>query len=182
MKATEILIHEHAVIGQGLTLLDAMAARLEAGESVPAADLGELLEFFAVFADGCHHAKEEGILFPALESAGIPRGSGPAALLADEHAEGRRLIGRLKADAGHVGDDAEARRRFVEAAREYVALLERHIAMENEAFFPDADAALTEAADREITAAFDRHEALEMGPDVHERFHRALARLEERYR
>ncbi len=182
MKATRILIHEHDVIRQALAVLDAAAARLSAGEAVPAPDLEELLEFFAVFADGCHHAKEEGILFPALEAAGIPRDAGPAALLAGEHVEGRRLVGRLTADVKAVDSDAAARRRFVETAREYVALLERHIAMENEAFFPDADAALTEADDREITAAFERHEALEMGPGVHERFHRALARLAERYR
>jgi hemerythrin-like domain-containing protein len=162
MKATAILVHEHEVIGRALAVLDSLAIRLAGGESVPVETLEELIEFFTVFADGCHHAKEEGILFPALKAAGVPDDQGPTALLLEEHAHGRRLIGRLRRDVGAAGSDAEARQRFVTAAREYVALLEQHIAMENEVYFPEADAVLTEAADRLITAAFDRHEAVEM--------------------
>lgn len=179
MKATKILVHEHEVIGRALAVLDAVALRLAAGEDIPAETLENLIEFFAVFADGCHHAKEEGILFPALK-AGAGDG-GPIAQLLDEHAQGRRLVGRLKRDLPSVDADAAARERFVNAAREYVALLEQHIAMENEVFFPDADAVLTEETDRAITAAFERHEELEMGPGVHERFHRMLDDLVKRY-
>lgn len=180
MEATAILVHEHQVISQALAVLDAVALRLAAGEHVPPETLESLIEFFAVFADGCHHAKEEGILFPALKAGGAGD-AGPMAQLLNEHAEGRRLVGRLKRDLPSVDADTAARERFVNAAREYVALLEQHIAMENEVFFPDADAALTAEADRAITAAFHRHEALEMGPGVHERFHRLLDDLAKRY-
>lgn len=183
MKATAILMHEHEVIGQALAVLDAMAGRLAAGGSVPAQDLEQLLEFFVAFADGCHHAKEERILFPALEAAGVRREGGPIGVMLDEHEAGRRLIGRMRRDAAAAaGGDAEARRRFAEAAHEYVALLEGHIAKENRVLFPAADTRLTEEDDREITAAFEQHEALEMGPGVHEGFHRMLDDLAARYR
>ena len=181
MKATAILMHEHEVIGQGLAVLDAVAGRLAHGESVPAPDMEQLLEFFSAFADGCHHAKEEGILFPALEAAGLPRDGGPIGVMLHEHDEGRRLIGRLRRDIAAVGQDDEARQRFVAAAREYVALLKGHIAKENQVLFPAADGMLNDADDRKITAAFDRHEEREMGPGVHERFHRMLDELAKRY-
>lgn len=182
MKATAILVHEHEVIGQALAVLDAMATRLATGGSVPVRDAEQLLEFFVVFADRCHHAKEEGILFPALEAAGVPRDGGPLGVMLAEHAEGRRLIGRLRQDApAAAGGNAEAGRRFTGAAREYVALLEQHIAKENRVLFPAADTRLTEQDDREITAAFERHEELEMGSGVHERFHRMLDDLAKRY-
>ena len=180
MQATAILKHEHEVISRGLAVLDAVARRLAAGESVPAETLQDLIEFFAVFADGCHHAKEEEILFPAVRASGA-LGVEPLKVLLAEHAEGRRLVGRLRRDAASAGSNADARRHFVAAAREYVALLEHHIAMEDEAFFPSADGMLTDAADREITAAFERYEEVEMGPGVHERFHRMLDDLAARY-
>jgi hemerythrin-like domain-containing protein len=183
MKATAILVHEHDVILQALAVLDGMAARLVGGGSVTAPDVEQLLEFFVVFADRCHHAKEEGILFPALEAAGVPRAGGPIGVMLDEHEVGRRLVGRLRQDgAAAAGGDAAAQRRFAEAAHEYVALLEQHIAKENQVLFPAADGMLTDEDDRAITAAFERHEELEMGPGVHERFHRMLDDLAARYR
>ncbi len=183
MKATQILMHEHEVIGEGLRLLDAVAARLARGDSVAAADLERLLEFFAGFADGCHHAKEEGILFPALEAAGLPHDHGPVAVMLSEHEEGRRLIGTMRRNAAAAGrGDREAALRFADAAREYVQLLEAHIVKENGVLFPAADGMLTEANDREITAAFDRHEEREMGAGAHQRFHAMLDELAARYR
>ncbi len=182
MKATQILMHEHEVIGQGLTVLSAMAARLERGEGVPARDLEAALEFFGGFADGCHHAKEEGTLFPALVAAGLPQGHGPVAVMLAEHEDGRRLIGVMRRSAaGADQGDVAARRRLADAAHEYVQLLRQHIAKENGVLFPAADGMLSEADDREITAAFDRHEAREMGPGAHERFHRMLDELAARY-
>ncbi len=181
MRATQTLRHEHEVIRKALGILDALAAHAAAGGAPPEADLAGLLEFFTVFTDGCHHVKEERILFPALEAAGLPHGQGPLAVMLEQHDAGRRLVGVLRAEQPALGRDARARERFAAAAREYVALLEQHIAIENEVLFPDADGLLTEQSDREVAAAFDRHEQLEMGADVHGRFHRLLDDLARRY-
>lgn len=182
MKATQTLKHEHDVIRQALGVLDALAVRIVANDLPPATDLAGLLEFFAVFADGCHHVKEETILFPALEAAGLPHGQGPLAVMLEQHDHGRRLVAQLRRELPDLEGDAAARRRFADAAREYVALLEQHITIENEVLFPGADAMLSEARDGEIAAAFDRHEEREMGADVHRRFHRMLDELTRRYR
>jgi hemerythrin-like domain-containing protein len=181
MKATRTLKHEHDVIRKALEVLDAFAARVAAGGAPPGGDVAGLLEFFTVFADGCHHVKEERILFPALEAAGLRRGEGPVGVLLDQHREGRRLVGILVRQLPGLGTDAAARRRFADAARAYAAMLEEHIAVENDVLFPDADGLLTEERDREIAAAFDRHEEEEMGAGVHQRFHRMLDELARRY-
>jgi hemerythrin-like domain-containing protein len=181
MKATDTLRHEHDVIGRGLKVLDATASRIAAGDVPPDQDLAGLLDFFAGFADGCHHVKEEAILFPALEAAGLPHGQGPLAVMLDQHEHGRRLVAALRRELPALERDPAARGRFVAAAREYVALLGQHIAIENGVLFPNADAMLTAERDREIAAAFDRHEEREMGPDVHLRFHRMLDELGARY-
>jgi hemerythrin-like domain-containing protein len=182
VKATETLKHEHDVILQALALLDALATRV-AGDDLPVpGDVGGVLEFFTVFADGCHHVKEETILFPALEAAGLARDAGPIGMLLEQHEQGRRFVGSLRRELPALERDAPARRRFAAGAREYVAMLERHIEMENQGLFAIADRLLTEEQDREISAAFDRHEAVAMGPDVHRRFHEMLDLLKKKYR
>jgi hemerythrin-like domain-containing protein len=177
MQATQVLVHEHDVIRQALAVLEAVTRKIVAGEPVPPEELDGLLEFFSAFADGCHHAKEEGILFPALEASGIPREGGPIGVLLGEHVVGRSLVRAMRGEVPSLGDSAEARDHFAGAAREYVALLEQHIAKENEVLFRLAEQTLSAEQDREITQAFDRHEREEMGPGVHERFHRVLDEL-----
>jgi hemerythrin-like domain-containing protein len=181
MKATETLKHEHVVISQALRVLDAAAARVGAGDVPPEQDLRGLLDFFTDFTDGCHHVKEEAILFPALEAAGLPHGQGPLAAMLAQHEQGRRLVAALRRELPALAGDPAARGRFAAAAREYVGLLEQHIIIENQVLFPGADTMLTPERDVELSAAFDRHEEREMGPGVHQRFHRMLDELGARY-
>jgi len=181
MKATQTLKHEHDVIRKALQVLDAFAALVAAGDMPPERDIAGLLEFFTDFTDGCHHVKEERILFPALEAAGLPHGQGPLAVMLEQHDSGRRLVGVLRAELPALAREARSRERFAAAAREYAALLEQHITIENEVLFADADALLSVERDLEIVAAFERHEELEMGADVHRRFHRMLDDLGQRY-
>jgi hemerythrin-like domain-containing protein len=182
MKATQTLMHEHEVIRRGLAVLDALGRRVGRNDVPPEQDLRGVLEFFTEFADGCHHVKEETILFPALEAAGLPRGRGPLGAMLEQHEQGRRLVGVMRRELPALARDAAARERFAAAAGDYVALLEQHITIENDVLFPGADRVLSEERDREISAAFDRHEALEMGRDVHRRFHGMLDELTRRYR
>src|SRR4030065_1340461 len=92
MKATDILIEEHVVIMRVLTALDQAANRWEAGEVVPAEFFLDAADFAKGFADGCHHMKEEGVLFPAMAASGLSTQSGPLAVMLAEHEEGRRLV------------------------------------------------------------------------------------------
>ena len=110
MKATQTLKHEHDVIRQGAG--DPRRPRgADRGQRPPAGeDLAGLLEFFTVFADGCHHVKEERILFPALEAAGLARERGSVGMLLDQHVRSGPAPGGRAAARSLPGVDASRRR------------------------------------------------------------------------
>ena len=105
------LIHEHHYILKvvhGLSLFD---AALERGERVDTELLRCAVEFMREFADRCHHAKEEKILFPAMIRKGVPETGCPLEGLLREHARGRELVAALaQANAAHAAGDAGALR------------------------------------------------------------------------
>ena len=53
--------------------------------SVSISHLNQILTFFKVFIDKCHHGKEEIFFFPAFEAAGIPNEGGPIGVMIEEH-------------------------------------------------------------------------------------------------
>src|SRR5665647_2426724 len=65
MRATEALMQEHRVIERVLDALEIAASHLERERPVRPGFFLEAADFIAGFADGCHHRKEEGVLFGA---------------------------------------------------------------------------------------------------------------------
>jgi hemerythrin-like domain-containing protein len=63
-----VLRAEHQVIRRVLRILCRLIERAEAGDGFEGEALAHCVEFFHLFADLCHHAKEEDLLFPALEA------------------------------------------------------------------------------------------------------------------
>ena len=153
--ATAVLREEHRRI---LEVLEALERTLDAAPD-GAWDRGfvsDCIAFFRLFADACHHGKEEDVLFPALAEAGMPADRGPIAVMLREHEEGRALVARM-ADAYARTEDGPAhdprgreggdpRRELERAAREYIALLRGHILKEDGILFEMADMALSGAA------------------------------------
>jgi len=140
-----------------------------ADETVEPETLAGLIEFFRVFADRCHHTKEEDLLFPLLETKGL---RGPLGVMLSEHSAGRRLIQELSEFADAYGNGArEAGPRWAAAARDYTALLREHIDKENNVLFQIAETVLTEAEQRDLVKAFDRLEEEKLGAGTHERLH-----------
>jgi hemerythrin-like domain-containing protein len=74
MKATDVLVDEHRVIERVLSSLEAGVDRLESGQPVRPEFFLSATDFIRGFADGCHHQKEEGVLFTSMEEQGIPTG------------------------------------------------------------------------------------------------------------
>jgi len=154
-----------------------VARRLQRGLSVRPAALTELLEFFQLFADRCHHGKEEDLLFPLLETKGLPRAGGPLGVMLFEHDEGRGLVQQMIAAAELYAQGAvEAGLHWAEAARSYVLLLRRHIDKENNVLFPMAEYMLSEKEQNDLAQKFETVEVEKMGLGTHERLH---ARMEE---
>jgi len=181
MKATEILIREHDLILRGIRVLEAMARLANTATAVPADDARAIIEFIRQFADGCHHAKEEGVLFPAMEAFGIPNQGGPIGMMLMEHVQGRAAVRKMDEAVSAFGTGPAALEAFAQAAFEYSTLLSNHIFKENNVLFRMADQVIPTAQDAVMVAAYDEHEAKVAGPGEHQRFHAVVEGLEQRY-
>jgi len=180
-KCLNELGKEHGGIQLMLRILEAVARRLEGGQPVAEADLDAIVEFLSVFADKCHHGKEEEFLFPALQTLEIPGGRETIKVLLEEHRKGRGLIGAMKAAiVGLETGEASAKGKIVQAGRGYIDLLTRHIEKENQ-FFRTADGHLSEAEDNRLVAEFEKLELERIGPGKHEEFHALLDWLSRDY-
>ena len=178
MKATEILIREHDLILRGIRVLEAMARLANTGTDVPAADARAIIEFIRKFADGIHHAKEEGVLFPAMEAFGIPNQGGPIGMMLMEHDQGRAAVGKMDEAVSAFGTGQAALEAFAVAAFEYPTQLSNHIFKENNVLFRMADQTIPTAQDAVMVAAYDEHEAKGAGPGEYERFQAVVEGLE----
>ncbi len=171
MDATKILMGEHRVIERVLSSVEAGARRLEAGQAMRAGFFIEAAEFIKGFADGCHHNKEEGVLFPAMESAGVAREGGPIGVMLAEHEEGRKFTRAMRAAAERLaGGDEAARFDVVKNASGYVALLRQHIAKEDGVLFPMADRVIQGGQQVEVDEAFERIVREETEQGVNEKY------------
>jgi hemerythrin-like domain-containing protein len=182
MYPTQILSSEHRVIEIVLDALERMAEKTLADGRLEKQPALEAIDFIRHFADGCHHAKEEGQLFPALFEKGFPREQGPVAVMLQEHEFGRAHV-RAMAEAVEpaAGGEPSAVQEFVSQARGYVNLLRAHIQKEDHILFPMADRTLSGDDQHRLAEAFDRTETEEVGEGVHERYLKLAASLADRY-
>jgi len=178
MKATEQLRSEHEGIKLMLQILEKVSRKLESEEDVVAEHLEKIIEFFRVFADKCHHGKEEDLLFPAMEAAGVPRESGPIGVMLLEHDKGRGYTkGMADAVAKYKAGDRKAAPVIASNARNYIALLTDHIEKENSVLFPMADAHLSAEKQESMLEEFEKVEIEKIGVGKHEEFHQLLDKL-----
>jgi hemerythrin-like domain-containing protein len=182
MKATEQLKAEHQGIMLMMKILDKICSKLEAGSQANPDHLEKIVEFFQIFVDKCHHGKEEGLLFPALEDAGIPNQGGPIGVMLAEHDQGRGLVRGLKdATARYKAGDKAAATEVVSFARKYLELLSQHINKENNVLFAMADSSLSEAGQDKLYEDFELLEVEKIGLGRHEEFHALLDALAKEY-
>jgi len=182
MQATENLKEEHKAIKVMLQILDKVCQKLEAGEKVNPDHLAQTVDFIKVFADKCHHGKEEDALFPALVAVGIPKERGPVGVMLIEHNKGRDYVkGMSEAVAEYSKGNRQASAKFVENAKNYIALLSQHIDKEETVLFPMGNARLSKETQAKLSEEFERIENERIGPGKHEELHILLHRLNEIY-
>jgi hemerythrin-like domain-containing protein len=168
MRVTETLMQEHRVIEQVLKCVSAMATRVDESGFLDIDSAERALTFLRTFADSCHHAKEERVLFPALARVGFTSNAGPVAVMLKEHELGREYLRRMEAAVARwrtVGRDAG--KEFARTACDYVALLSQHISKEDHILFPLADHALVGAAADAVRESFESAEAEHGRDGVH---------------
>ena len=176
MKSVDRLVAEHDIIERGLNLLEKAVARIESGQPMPDGFSAWAPDFFAQFADKCHHAKEEDLFFPLLKERGIPEEGGPIGVMLHEHDVGRDCVRRMREASEADGFDAA---RFATAAKEFIPMLRQHIFKENNVLFQMASNVMSEADDANMDARFTQVEAERALAGMHERFDAEVARWEE---
>lgn len=138
--ATARLREEHALILRVADVLERLVVRSETSGHTDFEAFSDCITFIRLFTDGCHHGKEEDVLFPALEAQGMPRDAGPIAVMLQEHRQGREYAALMKGAlrAARAGDQA-ALQLLRRAASGYVALIRDHILKEDNVLFDMAD-------------------------------------------
>ncbi len=138
--STAVLRNEHQLILKVIDVLENLLNRGEAGKEYDLDAIEGCTDFFRLFADACHHGKEEDLLFPELESRGMPREGGPIGVMLSEHQQGRAFVRQMREslEAAKSGDQAELRK-VIDGGRGYIDLLRNHIDKENNVLFMMAD-------------------------------------------
>jgi len=178
MKATQQLKDEHQGVSLMLRILQKVFEKLESGGGLNQEHFEGMLEFFKVFVDRCHHAKEEDLLFPALEAAGVPRKGGPIGVLLDEHVKARGFVKAMSdAFSDYRQGHAAASDHIVKNAEDYIALLVQHIDKEDTVLYPMADSMLTKEKQEKLYEGFEAIERERIGIGRHEQFHEFMKKL-----
>jgi hemerythrin-like domain-containing protein len=179
MQATDELMSEHRVIERVIAVLEAGAKRLEQNQEVRAGLFIDATDFIKGFADGCHHKKEEGVLFPSMIAYGLPEEGGPIAVMLAEHEQGRVYSRQLRRAAESLGvGDATAKSEVIKNARSYAGLLRQHIMKEDNILFPMAERVLPPDEQERVADGFENVEHEETGEGIHEKYLALAERLE----
>jgi hemerythrin-like domain-containing protein len=166
----DVLMSEHRTIERVLTAVEARLADSAAGP-FPYEFMTQALDFFRNFADGCHHAKEEELLFPLLEQRGIPREYGPIGCMLKEHVQGRNYLATVRANLDAARDGSpEAATVVRSAATGYIGMLREHIYKEDNVLFQMAIRALSPADVTDLSAGFVEPSNPRLSPETRERY------------
>jgi len=179
MEATDILMAEHRVIERFIHVLAKAANRLYEGQEVRPGFFLEAADFIQGFADGCHHNKEEGVLFIVMVENGESMESGPIGVMLHEHEQGRAFTRAMRAAAQRLDEgNLLAKRAIVDNARGYVSLLRQHIMKEDRILFPMAERFIPLNRQEQVTERFEQVEHEETAESVHEKYLALAEKLE----
>lgn len=171
MKATKILMEEHRVIERVIATLEEAAHRLAENQAVRHGLFIEATDFIRGFADGCHHRKEEGVLFQSMAAYGVTVEGGPIGVMLSEHEQARLFTRNLRQAAERLdAGDQTAKNDVILNSLNYVMLLRQHILKEDNVLFPMADKVLPPDEQDRLTDGFDHVEHEETGEGIHEKY------------
>jgi hemerythrin-like domain-containing protein len=155
MQALDVLIEEHRHIIRVLDATEQVVLRARSAQYADAAYFQQLARFIEHFADGAHHAKEEEVLFRALEDFGLPSQGGPLHCMLAEHAMGRGLRAELDASSSALArGDKGALFDVLDASARYAELLRSHIRKEDMVLYPMAEQLLPAEAFETMLARY----------------------------
>ncbi len=177
------LMIEHRLIERLMPLITEEVRRLEDNIAVDprfafvdAWVIDVVVDFMQTYADHCHHGKEEGILFAALEKKDLrPEHRRIMAELTQEHVHGRQLTRSLAAAKKHYlqGDEAVLPD-IIHNLKTLAAHYPPHIVKEDKHFFLPCMAYFSDAEKADMLGRmweFDRRV-------IHDKYNRILEQLQ----
>jgi hemerythrin-like domain-containing protein len=180
MEFSELLIKEHEPIRRAISVLEGMARDAENGRRIDRNDVNALLIFLHYFADACHQAKEETILFPILRQSetsirveGVVREQ--LEDLLKEHSEERSLV-----EETQLALFSEQPSEFIERARKLGKVLSEHALKEEQVLFPIAMKILSQKEAGEVLTRIEKADA-KFGCSQRALLIELLQELEEKY-
>ena len=175
-------MEEHRVIEKIADVLVNVSAKLREGEEISLNDLESIIDFIRVFADKCHHGKEEGVLFPMLMEKGMPRQSGPIAVMLYEHERGREAVRMMREGLDMlVSGNNEGVSIFSKGATAYASLIREHIMKEDEILYVMARNLLDDSDMESMMKKFVNVERKIVGEGVHEKYIALAEKLWSKY-
>lgn len=171
LSPTEMLEAEHKVIALVVGAAPVLASGLEEGGAVDTMLIMGIVEFMKVYADQCHHGKEEELLFPALAEKGVPMHGCPIGGLISEHSRGRVLVKGMEEACATMQvneTDVSARNLLIANLRGIADLYPGHIWREDYLLFPMTCKILSIEEQESLYAAFQKVDA-RIGSQVIER-------------
>ena len=166
----DVLMAEHRVIERVLSALEQRIADLDQ-QPFPYEFLTQALDFFRNFADGCHHAKEEELLFPLLEQRGVPRDNGPIGCMLKEHVHGRECLATVRANLDAARDGSPVAVNAVrDAALDNIQMLRQHIYKEDNILFQMAIRVMSSEDQSALSELFVESTNPRLSPHVRQRY------------
>ncbi len=99
--------------------------------------LRDRTRFVDIFADHCHHDKENKYLFPLLKKKDMPQIDDELCKLADDHHVGRAMAAKFERSAvAYLSHRPGSRRELARAMRHLAELYEGHIEREERVLLP----------------------------------------------
>lgn len=177
-KASQDLYHEHDNILVTLNILEKICSSLKSVSKTDLHDVGQIIYFIRIYSDKCHHGKEEGFLFPALEEAGIKKENIQVSEIILEHQLSRELVIQMQKS---ISCNTIEIGKFIKASFSFIDLLRDHIKKENLILFPLADSLLPENKQKELLENFKIFEEKVIGKGKHHELHSILKTFERKY-
>ncbi len=174
-KAIQDLQNEHKSILFVLKILDKMLQSQKDSKAL-LAYYEEIIYFLNIFADKCHHGKEEKYLFKEILNKENPNLSAIISQMLEEHTQSREYLSKMSRSLENqeIGE-------FNKYAALYRGLLRRHIKKEEEELFIPADKLLDEKEQNLLFELFEDHEEKAIGHGIHEKLHAMIDTWEEAF-
>jgi hemerythrin-like domain-containing protein len=172
----EALREEHRKIARLLDALEHQIGVFATGEDPDYDVIRGVANYFLEFPDRCHHPKED-LVFAKVKSA-RPDVAAEIGDLPGEHRQVQERTNRFARLLGALLNETDvARDAVVNAARDFIQAERRHMAREDERFFPLAEQILTPADWSRLAGALASGPDPLFGGEVEQKFRRLSERL-----